>query len=230
VVVAGTLGILDGGNRTHAGDIVLVGTSITFANPGIPQKFSGVLSGAGTVRFDSAQSVIVAGTLSPGAVAVAGAIGTLTFQNATGVAFSSGAKFVVDLIALGALAGDGSDLLIVEGGNLVLDGSELVLRRASTFPLWGAPGGDEIVIAKVIAPGGKIEGMFANVDPVSTEVTDPSGRRAWVSVRANAEGGEDLILTVFPEPSTYALCGGAGALLLALWRKRRHRKAVKPAK
>jgi T5SS/PEP-CTERM-associated repeat protein/autotransporter-associated beta strand protein len=217
-------GTLNGG-LNHTGDIVLAGGSkITFAPAGT-QTFSGVLSGTGTVRFDSAQSVIVAGTLNPGSIGLPVAPGTLTFSNTNGVAFSAGAKFVVDLIALGASAGDGSDLLIVEGGNLILDGSELAIRRASTFPLWGAPGGDEIVIAKV-TDGGKIEGMFANADPVSMEVTDPNGRRAWVSVRANAEGGEDLILTVFPEPSTYALCGGAGALLLALWRKRR-RKVVK---
>jgi hypothetical protein len=45
-----------------------------------------------------------------------------------------------------------------------------------------------------------------------------------VSVRANIEGGQDLILTMFPEPSTYALLGGAGVLLLALFRKRRQQR------
>jgi hypothetical protein len=88
--------------------------------------------------------------------------------------------------------------------------------------LWGAKGGSEIVIAKVVESGAEITGMFANVDEKQF-VTDATGRRALVSVRANIEGGQDLLLTMFPEPSTYALLGGTGALLLALFRKRRQR-------
>jgi hypothetical protein len=146
---------------------------------------------------------------------------TVTVTGTGNVALAEGAQFVVDLAALGGA--NANDLLIIEGGNLVLDGAQLVIRRGAKFPAWSAKGGSEIVIAKVVTDGAEIEGMFTNVDDKML-VTDATGRRAAVSVRANVEGGQDLILTVFPEPSTYALLGGAGTLLLALWRKRRQRK------
>jgi hypothetical protein len=67
--------------------------------------------------------------------------------------------------------------------------------------------------------------MFANVDVDAKTnkmtVTDTAGRRVFVSLRTNGDGGQDLLLTMFPEPSTYALLGGTGVLLLALFRKRR---------
>jgi T5SS/PEP-CTERM-associated repeat protein/autotransporter-associated beta strand protein len=209
--VAGTLY----GGLDHTGDIVLVGGSKIIFNPTGEQKFSGVLSGTGTVGFDIAKSVIVAGTLNPGAGSTPG---ELTFQGATSVTLAASAQFVVDLKALDGA--DANDLLIVNGGNLVLDGAQLVIRRGAKFPLWGAKGGSEIVIAKVVESGAKIEGMFANVDEKKF-VTDATGRRALVSIRANTEGGQDLLLTMFPEPSTYALLGGTGVLLLALFRRRR---------
>jgi T5SS/PEP-CTERM-associated repeat protein/autotransporter-associated beta strand protein len=213
---------LNGGTH-HPGDIVLVGGSSILFSPTEKQEFSGVLSGTGAIGFVSAQSVVIAGTLNPGAGTTPG---ELKFSNTTNVSFSTGAQFVVDLAVL---ADGGNDLLVIEGGKLVLDGAQLVLQRGKNFPLWSALGGAEIVIAHVES-GGQIEGMFANVDEKKF-VTDTAGRRLLVSIRANGDGGQDLLLTMFPEPSTYALLGGTGALLLALFRKRRQRKvATKAAK
>jgi autotransporter-associated beta strand protein len=207
--VAGTLA----GGANPTGDIVLSNNGkIVFHQTG-DQKFSGVLSGTGTIAFDTAKSVVIAGTLRPGSGSTPGA---LTFQNADNVSFENGATFAV---FLAALTPAGNDFLLVEGGDLVLDGSQLEILRGKGPPLWGAKGGSEIVIARVT--NGAITGMFENVDPKEMSVTDGSGRKLFVSVRDNAQDGQDLLLTMFPEPSTYALLGGTGILLLALFRKRR---------
>jgi T5SS/PEP-CTERM-associated repeat protein/autotransporter-associated beta strand protein len=205
------------GGQNPTGNIVLSNNGkIVFTKTGA-QKFSGVLSGTGTIEFGSEKSVVIAGTgtLRPGS-GLAGAPGALTFQNASNVSFENGATFAV---FLAALTPSGNDFLLVEGGDLVLDGSKLEVLRGKGSPLWGAKGGSEIVIARV-TDDGKITGMFANVDPEEMSVTDASGRKLYVSVRANGDGGQDLLLTMFPEPSTYALLGGTGVLLLALFRKR----------
>jgi autotransporter-associated beta strand protein len=221
-IVAG--GVLDvtgalAGGANHTGKIVLSNSGkIVFHQTG-EQTFPSVLSGTGTVAFYTTESVVITstGTLNPGAT---GTPGTLTFQNTSSVSFSAGARVVIDLVTL---ADDGSDLLVVSGGNLVLDGAQLVLQRGKTFPLWSPKGGSEIVIAHV-ENGGQIEGMFANVgvDAKTNKMTvaDTAGRRLFVSVRANSDGGQDLLLTMFPEPSTYALLGGTSVLLLALDRRR----------
>jgi autotransporter-associated beta strand protein/T5SS/PEP-CTERM-associated repeat protein len=208
------------GGANPTGNIVLSNNGkIVFHQTGT-QKFYGVLSGTGTIAFDTQKSVVIAGagTLRPGS-GLAGTPGALTFQNASNVSFEGGATFAV---FLAALTPAGNDFLLVEGGSLVLDGSKLEILRGKGSPLWGAKEGSEIVIARV-TDGGKITGMFANVDPEEMSVTDASGRKLFVSVRANGESGQDLLLTMFPEPSTYALLGGAGALLLALFRRRRQR-------
>jgi hypothetical protein len=94
---------------------------MSFTNPSAPLKFTGILSGAGTISFESSQSVVVAGVagaVSPGVAA--GATATLTFTvTGTGTGYvelAEGAQFVVDLAALGGA--DANDLLIVEGGKV----------------------------------------------------------------------------------------------------------------
>jgi T5SS/PEP-CTERM-associated repeat protein/autotransporter-associated beta strand protein len=224
IVSGGTLEVLDQLNEdqthAHAGDIVLSNNGKIVFHQTDTQKFSGVLSGTGTIAFDTKKSVVIAGTgtLRPGS-GLASTPGALTFENVDNVTLENGATFAV---FLAALTPAGNDFLLVEGGNLVLDGSQLEILRGKGSPLWGAKEGSEIVIAKV-TNGGEITGMFANVDPEEMSVTDASGRKLYVSVRANADGGQDLLLTMFPEPSTYALLGGTGTLLLALFRRRRQR-------
>jgi hypothetical protein len=58
-------GIGGGGNAV----LNLNGGSMSFANPSAPLKFTGILSGAGTISFTSSQSVVVAGAVNPGVAA-----------------------------------------------------------------------------------------------------------------------------------------------------------------
>jgi autotransporter-associated beta strand protein len=212
-------GTLNGGTTEHVGNIALAGGGvISFASGSAPQKFSGILSGTGTIEFDGTQSVVVAGTLSPGAAA--GDTATLEFSNTTGVTLAAGARFVVDLKAVGTP--DGNDLLIVTGGKFVM-GGELVIRLDSALTK-ALVLGDEFVIARAFE-GANILGAFTNVNGAAQVQDEDSERFFRLAVRAGAAPGtRELVLTATtPEPSTYALIGGASVLLLAFWRKRRQR-------
>jgi fibronectin-binding autotransporter adhesin len=235
IVSGGVLKVADtgalNGGLTHPGSIVLSNNGKIAFNPASTQTFSGTLSGTGTVEMETAQSVVVAGigTLRPGVAA--GEIGTLTFSvNATKtVKISIGAKFVVDLNAVTKT----SDLLVINGGQLTLEngsggvGLELVVGDGTV------PDGTEFIIAKAL-DGASILGAFK--DGVET-VTADNGQVFDVLYQKGDTGNDEVVLKrgeappppppAVPEPSTYALCGGVGALLLAIWRKRRHRNPPK---
>jgi hypothetical protein len=191
------------------------------------QTLSGIISGTGTVEITgSAQSIILAGTLSPGDTA--GAAGVLTFQNTTGVTLAAGAKFAVDLKAL-----DDNDRLVASNGTIAFQG-DLVVRIAPAL-VKTLKIGDEFTIAQAVTGGaGSIVSQFANVfhengaDWLWVGKNSAYGAVKFeVSVRDGSPAtGRIVVLraaAITPEPSTYALCGSAllGALLLL----RRRRKA-----
>jgi fibronectin-binding autotransporter adhesin len=213
------VGQLNGG-LNHAGNIVLSNSGKIVFNPASEQRFSGILSGTGTVAIGTLKSIVVAdtGRLSPGVAE--GEIGTLTFSVAQGdsVTLSPGAKFVVDLNATEA------DLLVITGGELVLDSGAALEVAVSGGAVQN---GTEFIIAKTLN-GASITGTFANG---ATSLTADDGQAFDLIYRKGGSGYDEVVLRradappppsggTVPEPSTYALLGGTGALLLALFRRR----------
>jgi autotransporter-associated beta strand protein len=227
LAVTGTLGAVAGSTATHVGDIVLVGgATLSLATAGT-QAFSGVISGTGTLTMPG--QVRIDGTLSPGAAAP-NSIGKLTFSVAGGVTLSDTAKYVVNLNATATT----SDLLEVNGGTLTLSSGAQLEVTASGDVAEGTP----FVIAKVIG-GTSIIGAFKGTDGLDlVSITSTDGQKFDISYPNDRS---EIVLTrdgsprtpssrgIAPEPSTYALFGGAGMLLLAFWRKRRQRRNAKQA-
>jgi T5SS/PEP-CTERM-associated repeat protein/autotransporter-associated beta strand protein len=217
--VAGTLS----GGVNHPNDIVLAEGNIIFTPTG-EQTFSGAISGTGTIAFETPHDVIITGTLSPGIEE--GAIGTLTFQNTGNVTLASGSRVVVDLSAAATTA----DLLIVKGSNLALQSGAGGVALVVVVGDGIINEGTEFIIVKMLE-GGSIEGVFADG---TTSVSSPDGQE--FSISYEKDGENDVVkltkgmsphgVGAVPEPSTYALYGGIGALLLALWRKRRRDTAA----
>jgi hypothetical protein len=119
-------------------------------------------------------------------------------------------------------------LLIVNGGKLILD-SSVGLQVNVTG---GTVAEDaEYVIARAQGTN-SIEGVFEGGAGVVT-----ANNAQEFSIFSRRSGGNtELVLKrgdappPVPEPSTYALLGGTGALLLALFRRRQRKVATKAAK
>jgi autotransporter-associated beta strand protein len=190
-------------------------TGGTVVLQGINQQASGgslaagaTLAGDGNVTASG--DFTVSGTLSPGGRA--GEIGKLSFGASGGnVTLAPGAKLIVDL-----LGHSGADL-IAANGNITINGADISVGRITGR----IKKGDEYVV--VAAIGGTIIGTGFNQSKVTL-----NGNEFDVVKRAMANGGgEEIVLItthavpLLPEPSTYALCGGLGALALAVYRRRR---------
>jgi autotransporter-associated beta strand protein len=237
--VTGTLN----GTTNHPGNIVLVGGStIKFSTN--TQTLSGVVSGIGTVNSLGINIGGSTGTLTPGAAA--GDIGTLTFSSASAntVTLSAGAQMVIDLKAVGT-----NDRLLATtnvsfsfGGSLAVRIDDALLEVLLETLLETPDASTEFVIAQTVAGGlGSITEAFSNLSKDSDRILkvpfDKEGSSGVFSVFTRASGsGAELVLGAprvlrsvpppdTPEPSTYALFGGAGLVLLAFWRKRRQRNA-----
>jgi fibronectin-binding autotransporter adhesin len=162
----------------------------------------GTIGGTGTVA--GTVSVQSGGTLSPGSSPGVFTVGSLTL--------ASGATFVAELN--GTAAGTGYDQVLVTGGTVALGGSTLSVALGFSPNL-----GDSFTIISN-APNAAISGTFDSLPEGGTFLVGSS----LFQISYLGNGGNDVVLTVVPEPSTIALCGlGLMAVTAALRRQRRGR-------
>lgn len=152
-------------------------------------------------------TVAASATLSPGA-------GTLTITSGD-VAVAGTLSFILN----GTVAGDASGYSqLVFGadntGSLILDSGTSLLDLDLGF----APAdGQQFVLVDLLNSSASIAGTFAGLADGSFLTID--GTTFQLSYHGGT--GNDLTLTAVPEPATWAMIVGAGALALAGWRRRR---------
>jgi T5SS/PEP-CTERM-associated repeat protein/autotransporter-associated beta strand protein len=221
--IAGTL-------QVKAGTVYIDSQNITAGNLLVDRNAT--LAGVGTLSVTTATDITINGNVSPGTPG--NPVGILKLSSVSNVTFAPGARFLVDL-----RSETDSDVLVAGTGNIDFTNATLEVRIDPSL-MATLKTGDEFVIAEAVhgAIAGSIISQFSNVRSVELEQHLFLKRNGiyidfTVEVRPTtrgAEAGDVLVLrtiSVNPEPSTYAIFGGAGLLLLAFWRKRRQRSGAR---
>lgn len=217
-ISAGTLALGSSGSIANSA-IVNLGTSGSQGTFDLTAKSSfafgtgQTLSGYGTVNIGSGKTVTINGNL-----AVGNSPGIITVTGDTTLA--STATTTMELAGNGGVAGTDFDKLAVSGAltfggtlNIVSFGG-YNLAQAGTYDLFGL---------------GSQSGNFSLVSVSGTALTNNT--TDWSATNLNGSGFDytfnlstgDLVViaSAVPEPSTYALLGGALALAFAAWRSRK---------
>ncbi len=200
---SGTLALASGGTISSSATIT-VGTGAFLdasAIGGLTLSSGQLLRGNGTVT--GGLTVQSGGTLSPGS--------SPGFLNVSGgLTLNSGATFQVELN--GTAAGSQYDQLVVTSGGIALGNGTLSVALGFTPTL-----GDAFTIISN-APNSTISGTFAGL--VEGGSFNVGATQFQITYLGN--GGNDVVLTVVPEPSSVALCGlGLMAMTIALRRRTR---------
>jgi len=216
VVSAGTL-IIEGSLTSTSSASVASGAFLNVnGNVSSAVSVNGTLSGTGTV---GAVTVASGGVLAPG--------NSAGILNATSLSGTSGAVLSMEVGkstgGVDPIAGTNYDQVNSSGG-VTLGGMTLDLTPIGTAPI---DLGDKIFLVlngSVDAVGGTFAGLaqdavflFNSQNYQISYVADWTGNYAT----SNMVGGNDIaLLTVVPEPSTWALLGATGTILI-LFRRRR---------
>ena len=204
------------GNTTvSVGTLLVNNTSGSGTGAGNVNVASGAtLGGTGTITPGAGKSLAVSGILAPGA---SGAIGTLTINgSATSVAvanFASGASFEFHLTA-----GTGSDKVALVSGaandfafsnNNIAFTLSGVLANGQTYTLFSAD------------VAGAYSGLtFDGGGKVTAGLTFTGLGGAFQTSSYISQVGNDLVLNVVPEPSTWALLAFSLTTVMVLRRRR----------
>jgi fibronectin-binding autotransporter adhesin len=170
----------------------------------------GTLGGTGLISFAASASLRVnnGGTLSPGESA-----GLLRLNGGTGLTLNSNSNYKVELNGL--TLGLDYDSTLVNSGTVTLNTPTLVVALGFTPNI-----GDSFNII-TNAAGNAVSGTFLDL-PEGSVFTIGSTQ---FQITYLGGAGNDVVLTVVPEPSTLALAGAGLGLLVALGRRRCRRSA-----
>ncbi len=222
---SGTAGIgSDGGT-------VLVNTSFNMSGQRPFAKNGGSLGGTGTLIMGGTSTgnyqVRIAedgiGTLSPGGngTAEGGAdIGTFTVDFSSVENGSSIITMYDDAILAIDLASPAShDLLNITTGDGVTVGGYMLLTNADTLDLSGpiTPVAGDYTFVTMENPGNITSSAYGTFDSIFYNGVDVTANPSF-SLAYNLN---DITLTIIPEPSFYALCGGLIILSVSALRRRR---------
>lgn len=182
------------GPTTNAAGTLLINGSLSAGGGAVVSLSGATLGGSGVIN--RSVTVLGGGTLSPGNSA-----GLITVQNLT---LASNATFAVEL-------GLTYDQVLVTGSSASISNSILALSW-TTAPT----GGDKFLILSNDTPS-TVFGEFAGWSNLSTQFVSGVG----FEINYFAGNGNDVLLTVIPEPSALALVGAGLLLLVATQRRRR---------
>ena len=174
-------------------------------------RVAGILAGGGTVKVAAGATLdgtgLIAGpmeisstaTLAPGA-----SPGTMTVSNS--LTFASGAIFRVELWAT-----NNYDQLVMTGSALTLNGATLTVDDTAVF----SPGATFTVVAN----HGTLSGTFAGLPASGSIVTGITSSNQFEIAYAGGNG-DDITLTVIPEPATLGVAGAIALIVLLRARRR----------
>jgi autotransporter-associated beta strand protein len=220
------------GTIDDAGSLTKVGAG-TWTLTGANTYTGPTLISGGTIKIDNstgsafgtgAVTIGAAGTLT-GAGSFTGALennGTYAPGNSpdlqTLASFSQGSTGLLQMELGGLARGTGYDALDITGA-AAFDGT-LAVTFYGGFTAANLSAGDSFNLFD----WGSVSGTFATLD-----LADLSAYGlAWDSSALYTTGVLSVTTAAIPEPSTYALIFGAGALGFAAYRRRAHRLVVRP--
>ena len=204
-VIGGTLNNT-GTINVNAGTLLFNGTH-TAGVGNYTVGLGGTLGGTGLITFAATASLVVSngGTLSPGNSA-----GLLRLSGGLGMTLQSNSTYAVELNGSGL--GVGYDSVLVGAGTINISNSLLSVSLGYTPNV-----GDQFDIV-TNATGNAVLGEFAGLGEGS--IFNVSGTDLQITYLGGT--GNDIVLTVVPEPSTLALI--MFGLLGTCWIKRRSRR------
>ena len=201
-----------GGTSINAGTLVVNNSAGSGTGSGSVMVNTGTLAGSGTISGSVIMSNSGSNNLAPGASPIPGSIATL---HVGAVTMQSTSTLKIDILAGGSNTGAGAGSIydsVISGGNVALNNAALAVSALSSSLAIG----DKYFIVENSTNSADAYGTFAS----GATVTDNSGDVFAINYADNGDGGltaNDISLTVLsvvPEPSTWAVGGLAAVLLL----------------
>ncbi len=195
--------------NVNGGTLIMNGTH-TVGVGNYTVNAGGTLGGTGTILFASSASLRInnGGTLAPGNSA-----GLLTLNGGLGLTMFSNSTYAVELNGL--TLGSQYDSILVNSGTVTLNTPTLQVSLGFTPNL-----GDSFSII-TNATGNAVVGNFLNLPEASVFTVGST----QFQITYLGGTGNDVVLTVVPEPSTLTLAAAGVGLLAILGRRRQRRSA-----
>ena len=173
-----------------------------------------ILGGTGTIAPGTGNSISVSGQVAPGS---AGSIGTLTINSlstaSTAATFASGATFAFDLNTTG-LQSDKLSLINGAAGDFQFNSNNIAFTVSGTL----ASGQTYTIFTADVASA--YGGLTFTGSKVTAGLSISGLGGAYDTNSYIAKSGNDLVLNVVPEPTTWALLAGS-LTVVTVFRRRR---------